>query len=102
MHAGEFRKYNTSWVIAQAELQNKHYFTHMIAYKKGTPNTARKVVSALQWYCNCCYNQTAFTVESPHVHDALWLQKACGLSTGNLGSCPLKGLKDGVPEVGCK
>jgi hypothetical protein len=59
-YAGEFRKY-TAWLTAQAELQNEplfsrenvdHYFTRVIAYKKGKPDTARKVVSALQWYCN--------------------------------------------------
>jgi predicted RNA-binding Zn ribbon-like protein len=69
-YAGEFRKYN-AWVTAQAELQNEplflrenidHYFTQVIAYKKGKPDTAHKVVSALQWYCNFCYNDTAFTV----------------------------------------
>jgi hypothetical protein len=60
-YAGEFRKYNI-WVTLQAELQNKplflhenieHYFTCVIPpYKKGKPDTACKIVSALQWYCN--------------------------------------------------
>ena len=64
----------------------------------GQSDNARKVVSALQWYCDFCHNSTPFTVESPDVLDALRLQKARGESTGNPGGDPLKGLKDAVPE----
>jgi hypothetical protein len=105
-YAGEFKKYE-NWVKEQNELLDDplfsrenidHYFTRKIAYKKGKPDTARKVVSSLQWYCNYRYNATAFTVESPLVLDALKVQKARGESTGNPGSDPIRGLKDGVPE----
>jgi hypothetical protein len=78
-----------------------HYFVHMRVYKMGKSDTACKVDSALQWYCNFCYNNsTTFTIESsPDMLDALWLQKSCGRSTGNPGSGPLKGLMDaGVLE----
>jgi hypothetical protein len=105
-YEGEFNKYH-AWVRAQPELDNipvfsrenvDHYFSRVVAYKACMPETARKVVSALQWFCNYRYNSTAFTVESQDVLDALRLQKARRESTGNPGGCPLRGLKDAVPE----
>ena len=105
-YASDFSRYR-SWVTAQDELDDvplfsrenvDHYFSRMIAYRAGKPDTARKVVSALQWYCNFHYNSTPFTVESTLVLDALRLQKARCESTGNPGGDPHHGLKDIVPE----
>jgi hypothetical protein len=75
-----------------------HYFLHVVAYRAGKPENAHKVVNVLQWCCKFLYNHTLFVVESPDILSALWLQKACGESTGNPGGDPLKGLKDAVPE----
>jgi len=106
VYAGEFKKF-FDWVNAQEELDHvplfsrdnvDHYFTRVVAYRRGNPENARKVVNALQWYCKYRYNDLPFVVESPDVTTALTLQKACGESTGNPGGDPLKGLKDAVSE----
>ena len=106
VYQGDFNRYK-AWVLAQDELSDvplfsreniDHYFLHVIAYKVCKPDTARKVVSSLQWFCDYHYNSTVFTIESPDVQDALQLQKARRVSRGNPGGDPLNGLKDAVPE----
>ena len=105
-YENEFAKYR-AWVSEQDELDNlpvfsrvnvDHYFTRVVAYRKGQPKNGRKVVSALQWFCKYRFPSTEFAVESPSVLEALRLQKARGESTGNPGGDPLRGLKDAVPE----
>jgi hypothetical protein len=106
VYAGEFKKFR-DWVTAQDVLEHVPlfsrdnvdlYFVRVVAYRRGKPENARKVVNALEWYCKYRYNNLLFVVESPDVLTALTLQKARGESTGNPGGDPLKGLKDAVSE----
>ena len=106
VYAGEFKKFR-DWVHSQPVLDRVPlfsrdnvdlYFQRVVAYRRGKPENARKVVNALEWYCRFRYNDLPFVVESVDVTTALSLQKARGESTGNPGGDPLKGLKDAVSE----
>ena len=106
VYSGEFKKFR-DWVHSQPVLDRVPlfsrdnvdlYFQRVVAYRRGKPENARKVVNALEWYCRFRYNDLPFVVESVDVTTALSLQKARGESTGNPGGDPLKGLKDAVSE----
>jgi hypothetical protein len=81
-----------------------HYFTRVVACKKIVPGSAKRYVTALQWYAD--YDPTeghasavrgSFKVCDATVETALRAQKAHyreSGGSGNLGSDPHKGLKD--------
>ena len=52
------------------------YFAEKVAYREIVPDSARRVVSALQWFADNREHQViTFTVDSPHVGQALKAQK---------------------------
>ena len=52
------------------------YFGEKVAYREIVPDSARRVVSALQWFADHAEHQmTTFTVDSLHVKQALKAQK---------------------------
>ena len=101
------------WVKEQPELATPmapyinrdtidHYFERVVVHHKGTRNTVRRIVSALQWFAN--YHEHVglqFKVDSPTVRAALETQKLnneISGGTANPGSDPHRGLKDIVPS----
>jgi hypothetical protein len=48
------------------------YFGEKVAYREVTPDSARRVVSSLQWFADHReHHEVSFTIDSPHVKQAL-------------------------------
>ena len=79
------------------------YFQQVVRFRKGTKNTVRTAVSALQWFADYREHVGAnprFLVESPMVKSAIEMQQTVRRVTGghgNPGADPCKGLKDIFP-----
>ena len=79
------------------------YFQQVVRFRKGTKNTVRTAVSALQWFADYREHVGAnprFLVESPMVKSAIEMQQTVRRVTGghgNPGADPRKGLKDIFP-----
>lgn len=51
------------------------YFGEKVVYREVTPDSARRVVSSLQWFVDHReHHETTFTVDSPHVKQVLKAQ----------------------------
>jgi hypothetical protein len=78
-----------------------HYFTRVVARKRGQKNTIRRILNALVWYAkNREHIGAKFVVTSNRVEQALVTQVAYNImvgGTGRPGSDPHNGLKDILP-----
>ena len=113
-YQSEFNRY-VEWVLSQPDLGTPaapfltrnnvdHYFTRVIAIRKGSRNTIRRVMNSLDWFGTHREHISAspkFKSISPVVEQAMTTQKSFNKlagGTGNPGSDPHKGLKDILPE----
>ena len=109
-YVSEWDRY-VKWVKSQASLNTQqppfltrsnvdHYFTRVVAHRKGVPNTINRIGNALQWFASHREHVDAdnpFLVKSTATEAALKAQKAFQKAGTGSTEDPLKGLKDTFP-----